>query len=53
MGCILHSTNAYINIMNHIGQEMRKKNLFKEIIKSNSNISLIIDESTMLSKKLL
>jgi hypothetical protein len=50
MGRILHSTNACINIVNHIGQEVRKK-LFKKILKSNSKISLIINESTMLSKE--
>jgi hypothetical protein len=26
---ILHSTNACINIVNHIGQEMRKKIVYK------------------------
>ena len=45
MGRILHSTNACINIVNHIAEEMRK-NLTKKIVSSNSKISLIIDEST-------
>jgi positive regulator of sigma E activity len=53
MGRTLHSTNAcIINIVNHIGQQMRKQ-MCKEIIRSNSKISLIIHESTMLSKNLL
>ena len=48
MGRILHSTNACINIVNHISDEMRK-NLVKEIVQSNRKISLIIDESTTIS----
>lgn len=48
MGRILHSTNACINIVNHISDEM-KKNLVKDIVKSNRKISLIIDESTTVS----
>jgi len=48
MGRILHSTNACINIVNHIAEEMRK-NLTKKIVSSNSKISLTIDESTTLS----
>jgi len=48
MGCILHSTNACINIVNHIGEE-KIRNLTKEMIKLDSKISLIIDESTTLS----
>uniref|UniRef100_A0A8D2KSJ0 HAT C-terminal dimerisation domain-containing protein n=1 Tax=Varanus komodoensis TaxID=61221 RepID=A0A8D2KSJ0_VARKO len=50
MGCILHSTNACINIVNHISEEMRKT-VVKEIVQSNNKISLIIDESTTISKK--
>uniref|UniRef100_A0A8C8RJZ3 HAT C-terminal dimerisation domain-containing protein n=1 Tax=Pelusios castaneus TaxID=367368 RepID=A0A8C8RJZ3_9SAUR len=50
MGCILHSTNACINIVNHISIEMRK-NMVKEIVCSESKISLMIDESTTLSQK--
>ncbi|KAK0048443.1 E3 SUMO-protein ligase [Biomphalaria pfeifferi] len=50
MGRILHSTNACINVVNHISCEMRKK-LFQEIVRSNNKISLIIDESTTLSQK--
>jgi hypothetical protein len=50
MGHILHSTNACINIVNHICDEMRK-NVFKEIVQSKNIISLIIDESTTISQK--
>jgi len=50
MGCILHSTNACINIVNHISIEMRKK-MAKEIVRCKSKISLMIDESTTLSQK--
>lgn len=50
MGRILHSTNACINIVNHITQEMRK-NLVNEVIRSKTKIALIIDESTTLSQK--
>ncbi|XP_065662771.1 E3 SUMO-protein ligase KIAA1586-like [Hydra vulgaris] len=50
MGRILHSTNACINIVNHIGNEMRKK-INAEVIKSKSKISIIIDESTTISQK--
>jgi hypothetical protein len=50
VGCIIHSTNAYINIVNHIRGEMRNF-LLKKIVDSESKISLIIDESTTLSKK--
>ena len=50
MGRILHSTNACINIVNHTSEEMRKT-VVKEIVQSNSKISLIIDESTTINKK--
>jgi hypothetical protein len=50
MGRILHSTNACINIVNHIGDEIRNLKL-KKIVDSNSKISLIIDEYTVLSKR--
>jgi hypothetical protein len=50
MGRILHSTNAYINIINHISKEM-KNNLVRKITSSNSRISLIIGEATTLSQK--
>ena len=43
MGRILHSTNACINIVNHTCEEIRKT-VIKEIVQSNSKISLIIDE---------
>lgn len=50
MGCILHSTNACINIVNHIADEMRKT-LISNILNSKNKISLIIDESTTMSNK--
>ena len=50
MGRILHSTNACINIVNHISTEMRQK-LVKEVVNSKSKMSLMIDESTTLSGK--
>ena len=50
MGRILHSTNACINVVNHISCEMRKK-LANEIVRSDNKISLIVDESTTLSQK--
>jgi hypothetical protein len=49
MGRILHSTNACINIVNRIGDEMRNL-LLKKFVVSKSEI-LIIDESTTVSKK--
>ena len=52
LGRILHSTNACINIVNHTSEEM-KKTVVKEIIQSSSKISLIIDESTTISKKII
>ncbi|XP_065662819.1 uncharacterized protein LOC136085442 [Hydra vulgaris] len=50
MGRILHSTNACINIVNHIGNEMRI-NIIAEVIKSKSKILIIIDESTTINQK--
>jgi hypothetical protein len=50
MGHIRHSTNTCINAVNHTDSEMRN-NLVKQIVRSKSRISLIIDESTTLSKK--
>jgi hypothetical protein len=50
MSRILHSTNACIDIVNHTGDEMRNL-LLKKIVDSKSKISLIIDESSTLSKK--
>lgn len=50
MGRILHSTNACINIINHIGNEMRKT-LVRQIVNSKAKMSLIIDESTTVSHK--
>ena len=45
MGRSLHSTNTWINIVIHIGEEMREL-LIKEIIESKIRFSIIIDEST-------
>jgi hypothetical protein len=50
MGRILYSTNACTIIVNNISTKMRKSSV-KEIIKSKSKISIIMDESTTLSKK--
>ncbi|XP_065650416.1 E3 SUMO-protein ligase KIAA1586-like [Hydra vulgaris] len=50
LGRIPHSTNACINIVNHIGNEMRKK-IIAEVIKSKSKILIIIDESTTICQK--
>jgi hypothetical protein len=49
-GRILHPTNACINIVNHIGKEMRTT-LIRKIINSKSKFSLILDESTTVSLK--
>ena len=51
MDRILHSTNACINIVNHTSEEMRKT-VVKEIVQSNSKISLIIDESITINKEI-
>jgi hypothetical protein len=51
MGCNLHSTNNCSNILNHIGDEMRT-NVAMESVMSNSEISLIIDESTRIVENL-
>lgn len=50
MGRILHSTNACINIVNHIGTEMRKA-LVSKIIESKCKVALIIDEASTVSQK--
>jgi hypothetical protein len=50
MGRILNSTDACINIINHISKEM-KNILVRNIISFKSKISLIIDEATTLSQK--
>jgi hypothetical protein len=50
MGRILHSTNACINIINHISKEM-KNILVCKIISFKSKMSLIIDEATTISQK--
>jgi hypothetical protein len=50
MGRILHSINACIGIDHHTASEVRN-NLGKKL-RSKSRISLIIDESTTLSKEI-
>ncbi|XP_060093811.1 E3 SUMO-protein ligase KIAA1586-like [Heteronotia binoei] len=50
MGTMWHSANACINILNHIGREMRRLVIGK-IIDSRSKISLIIEESTTVSQE--
>uniref|UniRef100_A0A8C5WBW7 Uncharacterized protein n=1 Tax=Leptobrachium leishanense TaxID=445787 RepID=A0A8C5WBW7_9ANUR len=50
MGRILHSTNACINIVTHIAEEMRKT-LISCILNSKNKISFVIDESTTMSNK--
>lgn len=49
MGRILHSTNACINVLSHIAEEMRSK-VIETVIDSNSKIALLIDESTTISQ---
>lgn len=49
MGRILHSTNACVNIVSHIAVEMRSR-VMKHIVDIDSKISLLIDESTTISK---
>jgi hypothetical protein len=49
MSRILHSTNSCINIVNHTAEEM-KRTVIKNIIESNNNIALLIDESTAISQ---
>ncbi|XP_054834515.1 E3 SUMO-protein ligase KIAA1586-like isoform X2 [Eublepharis macularius] len=50
MGRILHSPSACINIINHIGSEMRAT-LIRKITDSPSKISLILDELTTVSQE--
>jgi hypothetical protein len=50
MGLILHSKTTASSIADMIGSQMRSK-LCAEIIKSDSKIALIIDESTTISTK--
>lgn len=50
MGRILHSDKACANIALHISKEM-KKTFVNEIIKNDTKIGLIIDESISLSNK--
>lgn len=49
MGHILHSTNACINIMKHIADEM-KRTIVTNIIDKNLKVSLLVDESTTVSQ---
>lgn len=50
MGRILQSRISCSNISKHIGEEMRRK-LLTEIINMRQKISVLIDESTTVSKK--
>jgi hypothetical protein len=50
MGRILHSNVACVNIQKHISQEMKRK-LFEKIVQCTPKLSLMLDESTSLSKK--
>lgn len=50
LGRILHSDKACANIALHISKEM-KKTFVNEIIKNDTKIGLIVDESTSLSNK--
>ena len=50
MGRILHSSNACVNIVNHVLEEIRKLRT-KEINKSKRRSSIIIDESTTVIQK--
>lgn len=49
MGRILHSRKACKNIVQHVSTEMRT-NLFKKIVENRKSISIILDESTTLSR---
>lgn len=46
----LHSANACIHVINHTGREMRTRSI-RVIIGSNSKISLILNDSTIVSQK--
>lgn len=50
MGRILHSDVTCASIVSHIAVEMRKK-MLKLCLSSNSKFSVLLDESTSLSKK--
>ena len=50
MGRILHSNVACVNIQKHISEEMKKK-LFEKMVQCPPKLSLMLDESTSLSKK--
>lgn len=50
MGRILHSNVACSNIQKHISEEMKRK-LFEQIVVCAPKLSLMLDESTSLSKK--
>ncbi|XP_031357901.1 E3 SUMO-protein ligase KIAA1586-like [Photinus pyralis] len=49
MGRILHSDHACADIANHIATEMRKR-IVSQIIQNESKISVLIDETTSVSK---
>lgn len=50
MGRTLHSEKSSANISQHIAAEMRKQ-VIASILESNSKISILVDESTTISKK--
>ncbi|CAL9699762.1 unnamed protein product [Knipowitschia caucasica] len=50
MGRILHSNVACANIQKHISDEMKKK-LFEKIVQCAPKLSLMLDESTSLSRR--
>ena len=50
MGRILHSRFSWANILDHIAKEMKKK-ISETIIENNLKMSIMIDESTTVSKK--
>jgi hypothetical protein len=50
LGKILHSDKTCAAIASHIATEM-KKNICKDIISTKKKISVLIDESTTLSKR--
>lgn len=49
LGRILHTNVSCASIIDHIGQEMRKK-MCKTIIEGEGKFSVLIDESTTISK---
>lgn len=52
MGRVLQINKSCVNIVDHFSNEMRLK-ICKDITENNSNLSIVVDESTKLSKKLM